>query len=77
MSPSRTGRRCSQQVAAGLHLPAVGTGNRGAGTIWDAVSELTSVQKVVRDESQAKERGLPDPAFHGELEGHLFREHFK
>jgi len=31
----------------------------------------------VRDESQAKERGLQGPAFHCELEGHLFREHFK
>lgn len=27
--------------------------------------------------NRKKERGLQGPAFHCELEGHLFREHFK
>lgn len=44
--------------------------------IWGAFSEQ-QVQKVTRDESQAKERGLEGPIFCCDLEEHLFGEHFK
>lgn len=45
--------------------------------IWGAFSQEPEVQKVMKDESQARGRGLQGPAFCCELEGHLFRGHFK
>lgn len=73
MALSRAGRRCPQRAGAGLCQPVAGTRNRGAGTIGDAFSELTSVQKLAKGELQANERGLPGPAFRSELEEHLSR----